>query len=100
MLQILEDGSTNDVVPAREARIRHTLNQQLTRLSRHYGSALAAEWMKVAASQTPKALDHFTSTIIPCRTLQAARVLTIKHAAVLVGFAVAMMALVRQCLAD
>jgi hypothetical protein len=55
--------------------------------------------MKVAARQDPKALDYFTSTIIPCRALRAAAVLTIKHAWLLVGFTVALMALMRQLLA-
>jgi hypothetical protein len=57
--------------------------------------------MKVAAKQDRKALDYFTSTIIPVHcSLQAVAVLTLKHAVVLIGFAVGMMALVRQILAD
>lgn len=56
--------------------------------------------MKVAAGHDRKALDHFTSTIAPCGTLRVAAVLTIKHVLLLVGFAVATMALVRQLLAD
>jgi hypothetical protein len=61
---------------------------------------MRAGCMKVAARQDSKALDYFTSTIIPCGTLRAAAVLTIKHALLLVGFAVALMALMRQLLAD
>ena len=56
--------------------------------------------MKVAARQDPKALDYFTSTIIPCRTFRRVAVLTIRHALLLIGFAVALMALIRQLLAD
>ena len=59
-----------------------------------------AECMKVAVRHDPPALDHLTSTIIPCRTLRAAAVLTIKHALFLVGFAMATMAIMRQLLAD
>jgi len=57
--------------------------------------------MKVAAKQEdPKALDYFTSTIIPARTLRAVAVLTLKHAVLLVGFTAGVMALVRLVLAD
>lgn len=56
--------------------------------------------MKVAAKQNHRALDYFTSTIIPCHRLQAVAVLTFKHAVLLVGFGVGMMALVRLILAD
>lgn len=56
--------------------------------------------MKVPARQDWKPLDHFTCTIAPCRLLRAAAVLTIKHAVLLVGFAVATIALMRQLLAD
>lgn len=56
--------------------------------------------MKVAAKQNHKALDYFSSTIIPCQALQAVVVLTIKHAVLLVGFGIVMMALVRLILAD
>ena len=56
--------------------------------------------MKVAAKQKHKALDYFTSTICPCQSLQAVAVLTIKHAVLLIGFGVGVMALVRLILAD
>jgi hypothetical protein len=57
--------------------------------------------MKVAAKQEgPKSLDYFTSTIMPCRTLRAVAVLTLKHAVLLLGFTAGMMALVRLVLAD
>ena len=56
--------------------------------------------MKVAAKQTRKALDYFTSTIIPSRALEAVAVLTIKHAVLFVCFAAGMMALMRLVLAD
>ena len=56
--------------------------------------------MKVAAKQNRKALDYFTSTIIPSQALQAVAVLTIKHAVLFVGFGVGIMALVRLLLAD
>ena len=58
--------------------------------------------MKVAAKQNHRAIDYFTSTIIPCHglRLQAVAVLTIKHAVLLVSFGVGMMALVRLILAD
>ena len=57
--------------------------------------------MKVAANkEDPKALDYFTTTIIPTRTLRAVAVLTLKHAVLLVGFTAGIMALVRLVLAD
>lgn len=56
--------------------------------------------MKVAPGKNWKALDHFTSTIIPCRMLPAVAVLTVKHTLLLIGFMVATMALMRQLLAD
>lgn len=56
--------------------------------------------MKVAAKKNQKGLDYFTSTIIPCRALQAVGILTIKHAVLLVGFGMGMIALVRLILAD
>jgi hypothetical protein len=56
--------------------------------------------MKVAAKENRKALDYFTSTIIPSQALQAVAVLTIKHAVLLIGFGVGVMALVRLILAD
>jgi hypothetical protein len=57
--------------------------------------------MKVAAKQEdPKALDYFTSTIIPVQTLRAVAVLTLKHAVLLIGFTAAVMALMRLVLAD
>jgi len=57
--------------------------------------------MKVAAKQEdPKALDYFTSTIIPAQALRAVAVLTLRHAFLLVGFVAGMMALVRLLLAD
>lgn len=56
--------------------------------------------MKVAARQDWKALDHFTCRIAPCGTFRVVAVLTIKHAVLLVGFAVATIALMRQLLAD
>jgi hypothetical protein len=57
--------------------------------------------MKVAAkTEDPKALDYFTCSIIPARTLRAVAVLTLKHAVLLVGFTAGMMALVRLVLAD
>ena len=56
--------------------------------------------MKVAAKENRKALDYFTSTIIPSQALQAVAVLTIKHAVLLIGFGVGVMALVRLVLAD
>jgi hypothetical protein len=58
--------------------------------------------MKVAAKQEedPKALDYFTTTIIPVRTLRAVAVLTLKHAVLLVGFTAGVIALVRFVLAD
>lgn len=57
--------------------------------------------MKVAAKQEDrKALDYFTSTIIPAHALRAAAVLTFKHAVLLVGFTAGVVALVRLVLAD
>jgi hypothetical protein len=56
--------------------------------------------MKVAAKEDRKALDYFTSTIIPAHPLQTVAVLTLKHAVLLVGFTAGMMALVRFVLAD
>ena len=56
--------------------------------------------MKVAAKENRKSLDYFTSTIIPSQALQAVAVLTIKHAVLLIGFGVGVMALVRLILAD
>ena len=57
--------------------------------------------MKVAAKQEdPKALDYFTSTIIPAPALRAVAVLTVRHAFLLVGFTAGVMALVRLVLAD
>jgi hypothetical protein len=57
--------------------------------------------MKVAAKQEDrKALDYFTSTIIPVHALRAVAVLTVRHAFLLVGFVAAVMALVRLILAD
>jgi hypothetical protein len=56
--------------------------------------------MKVAANQDRKALDYFTSTIIPCQALRAVAVVTLKHGLLLVGLTVGMMALVRQILAN
>lgn len=58
------------------------------------------EAMKVAAKKNHKALDYFSSTIIPCQALQAVVVLTIKHAVLLVGFGIVVMAVVRLILAD
>ena len=55
--------------------------------------------MKVAAKKNHKAIDYFTSTIIPSQA-QAVAILTIKHAALLVCIGVVMMALVRLILAD
>ncbi|HXT09966.1 MAG TPA: hypothetical protein VN873_00235 [Candidatus Angelobacter sp.] len=56
--------------------------------------------MKVAAKQEdPKALDYFTSTIMPCR-LRAVAVLTMKHAVLLVGVTAVVIALMRFVLAD
>lgn len=55
---------------------------------------------KRAARQDPNPIDHFTSTIIPCRTLRSVAVPTIKHVLLLVGFAAALVALIRQLLAD
>ena len=56
--------------------------------------------MKVAAKENRKALDYFSSTIIPSQALQTIAVLTIKHAVLLIGFGVGVMALVRLILAD
>ncbi|HLX72960.1 MAG TPA: hypothetical protein VKV04_25325 [Verrucomicrobiae bacterium] len=56
--------------------------------------------MKVAAKENRKALDYFSSTIVPSQALQAVAVLTIKHAVLLIGFGVGVMALVRLILAD
>jgi hypothetical protein len=57
--------------------------------------------MKVAAKQEdPKALDYFSSTIIPVQTLRAVAVLTLKHAVLVVGFTAGVVALVRLILAD
>jgi hypothetical protein len=56
--------------------------------------------MKIAVGRDWKALDYFTSTIAPCRSFRVATVLTVKHALLLLGFAVATMALARQLLAD
>jgi hypothetical protein len=57
--------------------------------------------MKVVAKEADrKALDYFTTTIIPAQTLRAVAVLTMKHAVLLVGFAAGMVALVRLVLAD
>jgi hypothetical protein len=57
--------------------------------------------MKVAAKEEDrKALDYFTSTIIPCKTLRAAVALTLKHAVLLIGFVAGVMALVRLVLAN
>ena len=58
------------------------------------------ESMKVAGTRDPRTLDGFTSKIVPCRKLRAVAVLTIKHALLLVGFAVAIMVLMRLLLAD
>jgi hypothetical protein len=55
--------------------------------------------MKVAAKQEdPKALDYFTSTIIPAQ--RAVAVLTLKHAVLLVSFTAGVVALMRLVLAD
>lgn len=58
--------------------------------------------MKVVAAKEEdrKALDYFSSTIIPARTLGAVAKLTLKHAMLLVGFTAVVMALVRLLLAD
>jgi hypothetical protein len=57
--------------------------------------------MKVAAKEEDrKALDYFTSTIIPCKTLRAVAALTLKHAVLLIGFVAGIMALVRFVLAN
>jgi hypothetical protein len=56
--------------------------------------------IKVAAIQDSKALDHFTSTIVPCGMIRGAAVLSIKHVLLLLGFAVGTIALVRELLAD
>lgn len=66
----------------------------------HWPASCSRSAMKVAAKQNHKALDYFSSTIIPCQALQAVVVLTIKHAVLLVGFGIVMMALVRLILAD
>jgi len=57
--------------------------------------------MKVEAKQEDrKALDYFTSQIIPVHTLRAVAVLQLRHAFMLVGFVAVAMALVRLVLAD
>lgn len=58
--------------------------------------------MKVVAAKQEdrKALDYFSSTIIPARTLCPCAKLTLKHAALLVGLTAVVMALVRLVLAD
>lgn len=67
---------------------------------RWLAACLGKKGMKVAAKENRKALDYFTSTIIPSQALQAVAVLTIKHAVLLIGFGVGVMALVRLILAD
>jgi hypothetical protein len=57
--------------------------------------------MKVEAKQEDrKALDYFTSQIMPVHTLRAVSVLQLRHAFMLVGFVAAAMALVRLVLAN
>jgi hypothetical protein len=57
--------------------------------------------MKVVAKEEDrKAVDYFTSTIIPCQTFRAVAVVTIKHAVLLIGLTAGVMALVRLVLAD
>jgi len=57
--------------------------------------------MKVAAKEEDrKAVDYFTSTIIPCQKFRAVAVVTLKHAVLLIALTAGMMALVRLVLAD
>ena len=57
--------------------------------------------MKVAAKQEDrKALDYFTSQLIPVQTLRAVAAVQLRHAFMLVGFVAVAMALVRLVLAD
>lgn len=58
--------------------------------------------MKVVAAKEEdrKALDYFSSTIIPARALCPGAKCTLKHAALLVGLMAVAMALVRFVLAD
>jgi len=57
--------------------------------------------MKVAAKQEdPKALDYFSSTIIPAHALRAVAVMTLRHAILLVGCTAGVVALMRLVLAD
>ena len=72
----------------------------LAAIIRWPGVCLGRRDMKVAAKENRKALDYFTSTITPCHHLRAFAVLTIKHAVLLIGFGVGVMALVRLILAD
>ena len=67
---------------------------------RWHAACVGKNGMKVAAKENQKALDYFTSTITPCHHLRAVAVLTIKHAVLLIGFGVGVMALVRLILAD
>jgi hypothetical protein len=57
--------------------------------------------MKVEAKQEDrKALDYFTSQIIPVQALRAVAVLQFRHAFMLVSFVAVVMALMRLVLAD
>ena len=57
--------------------------------------------MKVEAKQEDrKALDYFTSQLIPVHTLRAVAAVQLRHAFMLVGFVGGIMALVRLVLAD
>jgi len=57
--------------------------------------------MKVEAKQEDrKALDYFTSQLLPVHTLRAVAAVQLRHAFMLVGFVAGIMALVRLLLAD
>jgi hypothetical protein len=101
MPRIFEDCSTNDEAPIRHgmtkvAPIIKTLRMGIAKAP----DIRPAGWMKDAARLNPKALDYFTSTIIPRPMLPQVAILTIKHAVLLIGLTMTMMAFVRQCLAN
>jgi len=57
--------------------------------------------MKVEAKQEDrKAVDYFTSQLIPAHTLRAVAAVQLRHAFMLVGFVAGIMALVRLVLAN
>lgn len=56
--------------------------------------------MKAIVRHHRKALDYFTSTIIPHQALQAVAVFSLKHGVLIFGLTAGAMAVVRQLLAD